>query len=508
MLNNFHNPDVLTCISNLSNDRVFTPPSTANKMLDTLPKNIWEDENITFLDPFTKSGVFLREITKRLIEGLESKIPDLEKRIDHILRNQVFGISIDELTALTTRRSLYCSKKANGKYSIVDFQNQDGNIFYKESNHYWLNGVNCRWCGISKAMYNRTDEAEKYAYSFIHTDDPKEFFNMKFDVIVGNPPYQLNDGGGKGSSAVPIYHKFVETAIQLNPRYLTMIIQSRYFSGGRGLDKFRKQMLNDTRIKEIHDFPNSKDCFPSQVEIKGGVNYFLWERDYSGDCLVTTHSGGEVISSMKRPLLEKNSEVFIRNNEAISIIKKIQKFNEDTFDTLVSSNDPFGFDRREENSYKRKVVDFKIKKFNNSIELYYNGWKKNGIGYVKKSDILKNKELINGYKLYIPKAWGNGDLKNDILKPISVKDNSCCTETYLMIGPYDDVSLIENIQSYMETDFFHLLVLLLKNTQNAMKKVYSLVPLQDFSKKWNDEMLFTKYKLTKNEILFIKNLRS
>ena len=491
LFNKVYNPDVLSCLANLSNDEVFTPPEIVNQMLDMLPQELFKNPDTTFLDPACKTGVFLREIAKRLIKGLEPQFPDLQERIDHIFHKQLFGIAITELTSLLSRRGVYCSKYPNSEFSVSYFDTAEGNIRYKRIPHTWKDGK-CIYCGASQKEYDRGGELETHAYEFIHTITPEKLFDMKFDVIIGNPPYQLSDGGN-GASAKPIYHLFVEQAKKLKPRYLSMIIPARWYAGGKGLDNFRNSMLTDDRLRIMHDFVNASDCFTG-VEIKGGVCYFLWDRDYHGDCTVFSHSGNKIISTMSRPLLEKNCDTFIRYNDAIQILHKVQALQEKTFDTIVSARKPFGFATDFRNYAKN--VDMA-----HCIKLYA----QKDIGYISRSQIKKNAEWIDLWKVYIPEAIGSGNMETDIVKPVLGDPQTACTETYVVVSPTTNKAMAENIISYINTKFFHFLLGLKKITQHTTSKTYSFVPMQDFSQPLTDKILYTKYKLTDDEIDFIES---
>ncbi len=489
-----YNPDVLTCLANLSNDEVFTPPTMANDMLDQLPKELWSDLDAKFLDPGSKSGVFLREIAKRLMIGLSSQIPDTQERIDHIYTNQLYGIGITELTGLLTRRSLYCSKYANGKYSIVEgFNTEDGNIDFSRTEHKWFN-EKCVFCGANQSEYERSADLETHAYKFIHTNKPEELYDMKFDVIIGNPPYQLSTGGS-GVQATPLYNKFVEQAKKLNPRYLTMIVPARWYSGGFGLDSFRDGMLKDNRLRRIVDYPEATDAFTG-VQIKGGVMYFLWDRDYQGDVTVSTFRKDKIVSTARRPLLEHGSEIFVRYNEAINILHKVWKFEEPTFEKIVSQQKPFGF------STTFKGRDKKI----SDTEVIIYGSK--GTGYVSPIEITANKDLIDKWKVLIAAAGSGSDkFPHSILgKPFVPPLHSASTETYVAIGPFDSKQEAENAKKYVSTQFFRFLVMLRKPTQHALRKVYSYVPIQEFTEEWTDEKLYKKYDITEAEIEFIDSM--
>ncbi len=503
MIQTNYNPDVLSCLANLSNDEVFTPPNLVNDILNLLPQELWSNPNAKFLDPVSKSGVFLREMAKRLMKGLETQIPDKQERINHIFSQQLYGIAITDLTALLSRRSVYCSKTANGKYSICEnFTNEQGNIYYKRMQHTWQGGK-CTYCGASQEVYDREDALETYAYNFIHTSvaEPAEanlekIFNMKFDVIVGNPPYQMSDGGGRDSGAISLYHKFIEQAKKLNPRYLSMIVPARWYSGGKGLDEFRDEMLKDKRLAQIHDFPETSDCFPG-LNIRGGVCYFLWDREHKGDCTITNYKNGTILSTSKRPLLEPKSDVFVRYNEAIDILRKVKKFNEKTFDETVSARKPFGLDSNF-SGFKKSKTD------KHNILLYRFG----DNGFVSEEQVIKNKHWVKEIKVLVSKASPGGDSypHQIISKPIVADKMSCSTETYLVIGIYKNKKIAENVAKYMQTRFFRFMMSLIKNTQNISRGVFAFVPIQDFNEEWTDEKLFAKYGITESEIEFIDTL--
>jgi site-specific DNA-methyltransferase (adenine-specific) len=486
-----YNPDVLSCIANLSSDEVFTPPKLANEILDLLPQQIWNNKDARFLDPFCKCGVFLREIAKRLDAGLETEIADKQERINHIFNNQLFGIGITELTSLLARRSLYCSKTANGKYSVCEtFKNPQGNIRFERIEHTWENN-RCTFCGTSRENYDRSEDLETHAYQFIHTEKPEEIFKMKFDVIIGNPPYQLDDGGF-GRSASPIYQKFVQQAKKLNPHFLTMIIPSRWFAGGKGLDDFRKEMLNDNRIRKIVDFEDANECFPG-VDIAGGICYFLWERDSSGLCdVVNIHSGSEAVST--RALNE--FKTFIRHSQAVPIIRKVLAKKEKSISSQVSASKPFGL-RTFVRPQKRGDIILR--------------WQK-GEGPFKRKDVTTGIEMIDEWKVitsyvgYDHAGNPGKDGKRRVFSKIDIlPPGTICTETYLVVGSYKKKAHAKNLASYMKTRFFRFLISQFMYSHHITKDSYLFVPLLDMDTRWTDELLYKRYGITKEEIEFIES---
>jgi site-specific DNA-methyltransferase (adenine-specific) len=504
------NPDVLTCIANLSNDEVFTPPEFANRMLDTLAEawaanhqgaNLWADPVVTFLDPCTKSGVFLREITRRLTEGLAARMPNLEQRVNHILTKQVFGIGITQITSLLARRSVYCSRHADGKHSIAKaFGNDAGNIWFQRLEHTW-GDTKCVYCGAPKAILDRDDALENYAYAFIHTDKIKarlaQLFgkNMQFDVIIGNPPYQMKGGAG-GTSDSSIYHLFVEQAMKLEPRFLSMVVPSRWLAGGRGLDEFRKDMLQSKQLLRLVDFPVSKEIFPN-VEVKGGICYFLWSKAHGGSCDVTVIRGKEEITSMRQ--LDE-FDVFVRDPRAVGILRKVRKAGEPSVTEILTADTPFGI--------ATNFEEFHEKKKRGDVALHYVRGGKRDVGFIERECINKNSHLIDKWKVLIPEAGSDGGQKipdSVVGKPWLSSPPSVATQSFLVFY-VDSESDAQSLESYYRTKFFRHLVSLRKLTQHALRSTYTWVPQQAWDRIWTDEALYKKYELTNAEIDYIESV--
>lgn len=485
-----YNPDVLSCLANLSNDEVFTPPEVANAMLDMLPQELFRNPDTTFLDPGCKSGIFLREIAKRLLIGLEPQIPDLQDRIDHIMHKQLYAIAITELTSLLSRRSVYCSKYPNSEYSVTHFDDAQGNIRYKRLQHTWRDGK-CIFCGATQSEYDRSDDLETYAYELLHTERPEEIFDMKFDVIIGNPPYQLSDGGN-GKSAKPIYQLFVQKAKELRPRFLTMVIPSRWFTGGKGLDEFRASMLSDRRMKKLVDYENFKDIFPG-VDLAGGACYFLWDREYSGMCEVTNFSKTKPSSQMR--YLDEN-EVFIRQNLAVEIVKKVQSQNRHFLSDRVSSRKPFGLPT---NYVPRE----------SGVPCWF--IQRIGLKFADKSDIDDSRGYLAKWKFLVPKAPIAG--QTDFTKPVGfyydgntriAKPGECCTESFIVAGAFDTEEETKSYRSYIYTKVVRFLLLQTVVSQDVTKKNFCFVPdLLHYNGEYTDEMLCDLWKISDEEWAYI-----
>lgn len=522
-----HNPDVLNTIANLSNDEVFTTPELANQMLDNLEEawakgnagaNIWADHTVTFLDPFTKSGVFLREITARLVKGLEEWMPDLQQRVNHILTKQVFGVAITKLTSLLARRSVYCSKTATGNHSIVNSFDRDwGNIWFERTEHTWVGGTekvitmdqngntihkatngSCKYCGASQKQYERDDALESHAYAFLHTEDIKarmtELFGekMHFDVVIGNPPYQL-DTGGSGRQAKPIYNLFVEQAKRLEPRYLCMIIQSRWFGGGMGLNEFRSSMLKDRRLRHITDYTNSNEVFPG-TDFGGGVNYFLWDRDHEGKCMTRTMFNGKSYEE-ERELDEFDH--FIRYAPAVPVLRKIMAETEASIRSLVSPTRPFGIPttRKPDRSGELRLVSSK------GAGWVPRGAVKSGMPFVDTWNVLTSKTSHDHAGLPDRNGQRRVLSRLELLPPGSV-----CSESYIVIGTFETEVAAQNCKDYLATHLVRFLISLLSYSQDITSGRFEYVPLVDFSHTWNDAALYDLFKLTNEEIEFVESI--
>ena len=483
-----HKPDILDCISNLSSDEVFTPPEIVNQVLDLLPPSVWTDPDLKWLDPACKSGVFLREAAKRLLIGLEDVIPDAEDRRNHVFQNMLHGIAITELTGLISRRSLYYSKDASSEFSVIELNSADGNIHYSRGQHRYIGGK-CIVCGAPEGTLDRGVELENYAYQFLHTKNIEDLFPMKFDVIIGNPPYQLQSAG-TSNVATPVYQHFVNKAKKLEPKYISMIIPSRWFAGGVGLDNFRDAMINDTRVKEIVDFSDSNEIFPG-VDIAGGVCYFLWQKGYDGECRLTNHHYGAVRSD-HRQLSE--FDTIIRHPEALKIIRAVKAKNLPSLVGSVSGTKPFGIRTTEKPDE------------DGEYSLYWKG----GIGPLKATRVTRGTNMISKWNVITSKAsydhGGQSDkngqrrmlAKLEVLPP-----RTACTESYIVVGSFESQADAQNFEGYLRTKFVRFLMSVLSFSQDITSKRFSFVPAFEDYKGMNDSALFKLFDLTTDDIEFI-----
>ena len=505
-----HVPDVLETISQIAADDVYTPPKIANAVLDLLPAEVWTSHpEYRWLDPGCKSGVFLREAYRRLMIGLSVRYPNAQERRNHILKNMLHAEPTTALNGLMTRRSLYQTTDATGANILdsalerlhVKFENEQGNAPFIETRHRLDKlGKACVLCKAPASLIR--SRRENFAYSFIHNiDKQEEMADMKFDVIVGNPPYQIgmeDAEGNKVANITPLYNLFVEQAISLEPKYIAMITPSRWFGGGKGLASFRAKMIKDRRLRFITDIPDATEVFPT-VEIKGGVSYFLWDRDWSGDCTFSTFQNGRIQASQSLHLA-KYGDVILRDIFGSRIVDKILKsaHYRDGLHNVVSFRDPFG------QSLTSNFKDFKEEPFPNSIPLIFN----NKVGHVSSKQLERNLDWVDKWKVIIPKASDGTSRESATVlgEPIALAPGSACTQSYLVAGTFESKKETANYARYLTTKFCRFLVLQKKMTQNMTGAMFSFVPALDWTKPWDDKTLFELFELTKEEIAYIERI--
>lgn len=491
-----HVPDVLETIAQLPNDDVYTPPKVVAAMLDILPQDVWLQPDYKWLDPATKSGVYLREVLKRLLVGLADWEPDGMKRREHILKHMLYGAATTQLNGEIGRRTLYQTKNATGaevkdsslRDIIVHLDSPDGNVPYVATDHVFAGTAidrRCLICGAPEALVR--NDRENFAYSFIHNTYPTtELHDMKFDVIIGNPPYQIGVEGNNRTR--PIYQLFVERAIALNPRYVLMITPSRWFSGGLGLDNFRRSMLADRRIRTIVDNPKMFDVFPS-VEIKGGVSYFLWDREHDGDCNFNTRIDGQITSTMIRDL-RRGKGVLVRSNEAERIIEKVLLRGEASIEHRVSSQKPFGF--------LSNFQDFTTTRDSTDVRL----WKRDrSEAFVRRNQVSQSEQIIDLWKVLTPEA-GDGHGRVPALvtgNPFVVGPGSVCTQTFLVAAVFDNEKECLRFAAYLRTKFVRFLVHARKASQHTTSDTYAFVPDLPMDRDWSDSDLYDRYELNDDE---------
>lgn len=521
--------DILETINNVGNDEVFTPRKVVDAMLDALPSEVWHNPDYRWLNPATKTGIFEREIAIRLDDGLKDAIPDVEVRRKHILQNMLFSIGQTKFTSNVARRTLYYCCQANracdgiksddghyvNGYAIGNgtwFDDPEGNVKTPCSEHVMdKKGKKCIFCGISKdSKYLDANQREKYSYDFIHVKPgfdlqstlSERFFKgdkeVKFDIIIGNPPYHLSTID-KGTQATPIYQKFAMQAFSLNPKYVSMIMPSKWFAGGMAcLDGFREYMRTCGKIRYIVDYANAKDCFPSN-SLGGGVNYFLWDRDYNGPCEFTN-----ILADNKNTAIRHLDElpILVRYNKSLSILQKVLEKKEPTIDEITSSLSPFGLPTNYRGC-KEKDQDHPVKLYSS-----------NDITYIGVDEVDKDEGCLENYKVIVGKIGAEHALEPDKNGQFRIITNSmkviapkeACTHSYFTIGNFDEKAHADNLYKYMKTKFVRFLILQSMTAPNLSKRVLIFVPQQDFSKSYTDEDLYEKYGLTKDEIAYVEGL--
>ncbi len=498
-----YRPDILECLANLSSDEVFTPPSFSKKMLDRLPDWVWRDPSLKWLDPCAKSGVFLYQVAQRLMESLKSEIPDYGDRLEHIYRNMLYGIAISELTGLISRRTLYQCKDASLEtHSIIKFDDPEGNIRFPEVKDERKDRKRIH-SGISERSTEVAEGREAHISPFLHMDLDEIFGeeNMQVNVIMGNPPYQMQDGGGTGKSAIPLYNRFVEKAKAIEPDVLTFVIPARWYAGGKGLDGFRKRMLSDPKISLLADYPQSEDVFPD-VDIAGGICSFLWDKSHEGDCLVMPN--GETKGATLRRL--DANDVFVRDGKDVAILEKVWKIAHErewnSMSRVVRSSNFYGIRPHELPS---TVTD--KPQSQDAILLVT----KDGDKYVPRHEVIKNADTIDHWKVIISKTNPQGGKANKsgfrqvISKPRVIPPGSVLTETYLVVDIVRHHEPAGRLLDYLKTRFFRFLVSLRTPTQNLSRTCFNYVPLLPMDQNWTDEILYDIFKLDSAQIEHIES---
>jgi site-specific DNA-methyltransferase (adenine-specific) len=515
-----HVPDVLETLAQLPNDDVYTPPKVVAAMLDILPEHVWSEASYTWLDPATKSGIYLREVFKRLMVSLAEWEPDGAKRREHILRNMLYGAATTQLNGDIARRTLYQTKNATGvgvkdpalADLVVHFDDPDGNILYVETEHTLDRKEQfCTTCRAPAKLIR--ERRESFAYSFIHGTYPaKEVAEMKFDVIIGNPPYQIGMDDGKGNrtaNITPLYNLFVEKAIAMNPRYVVMITPSRWFAGGKGLVDYRGRMIADRRLRTLVDNPKLYDVFP-QAEIKGGVSYFLWDRDHDGDCEFSTRVEGLIRDTSTRDL-RLGRGIVLRDNFGAEIVGKIASdpLEKGSLADKVSARDPFGqaiktnYDGHEEKK-TGTIWEAYDEPGEGRIPLVYI----NKVRYVQRGALQRKKEWVDRCKVLIPMAGdGHGrDVSFVIGEPLALAPGSACTQSYLVAGTFDTAAEAEHYAYFLTTKFVRFLILQRKISQHLTNTRFAFVPLLEMTRRWADADLYERFNLTSDEIAYIERV--